>query len=240
MKILIATESYYPNISGVAVFSHNIAKKMVERGHHVYVIAPSPKFKEFIETVDGVKIFRLRSKINRFRQGYYISKNPFKSVKKIMNEVKPDVVHLQDPAMIAFAVMYQCRRLKIPVVTTNHFSLEYVISYLPWLKPIHFLLLYILTHYLNWFYAKGDVLTCPSETIAQYFRSTGIKIKVKVISNGVDLSRFMPYYGDLDSVRRRFKIPLQRKIVLYVGRLDVDKKVNQVVLATPTVLQKTL
>lgn len=239
MKILIASESYYPNISGVAVFSHNLAQKMVQRGHEVSVIAPSPKFTYYEENYEGVKIFRLPSRRNKFRREHFNSKMPFKFVKKIFKDIRPDIVHLQDPMLISVATMYQAKRLKIPIVITNHFSLEYIVSYLPWLKPIHFLILYILTNYLNWFYAKGDMLTCPTKTIADHFSRTGVKVKIEVISNGVDLSRFMPRYGNSFLARRRFNIPFKKAIVLYVGRLDIDKKVKEIIIAAKKVLSKT-
>lgn len=238
MKILIASESYYPNISGVAVFSHNLAKKMVEKGHRVYVIAPSPKFTPYEEMCDGVKIYRLPSKINRYRHGFYISKSPNRKVQKILREIHPDIIHLQDPAMICFSALIEAKKQNIPIVITNHFFLEYVVSYLPYLKPIHFIILFILTHYLNWFYAKADVLTCPTKTIAEHFIKTGIKIKVEVISNGVDLSRFMPYYGDSDLVCQKFNIPYKLPLILYVGRLDAEKNVIQIVKAAPEVENK--
>ena len=134
MKILIATESYYPNISGVAVFTHNLSKKMQSQNHEIFVIAPSPNFKEYEEKIDGVRIFRLASKVNKFRQGYYVSKFPFLKVAKIIRKIKPDIIHLQDPVMISFSAMREAKKLKIPIVVTNHFSLEYVISYLPTVK----------------------------------------------------------------------------------------------------------
>lgn len=238
MKILIATESYYPNISGVAVFAHNLAKKMVQNSHEVFVIAPSPKFKSYIEKVDGIKIFRLESKINRFREGYFVSKWPFKAVRKIINEVQPDVIHIQDPALISLATLRSARRKKIPIVVTNHFSLEYVVSYLPALKIIHPLFLRIATVYLEWFYGKCDLLTCPTKTVAKRFREDKIKTKIEVISNGVDLSRFMPYYGKDYVTRNKFKIPLNIPLVLFVGRLDVDKDLKTLIKAVPFVLEK--
>ncbi len=234
---MIATESYYPNISGVAVFSHNLAKKMVERGHQVYVIAPSAKFTEHTEVVDGVKIFRLASKINRFRQGYYISRWPFAKTSKIMVQVKPDVVHLQDPAMISIGALRAARRMKIPIVVTNHFSLEYVVSYLPWLKLINPFFIRIGIRYLNWFYSKCNVLTCPTETVAKRFRQINHRLQIEAISNGVDLSRFMPYYGDSAQERNKFKIPANLPIILYVGRLDIDKRIADLVKALPEVLK---
>lgn len=235
MKILISTESYYPNISGVAVFSHNLAKKMVKRGHEVFVIAPSPKFSPYSERVDGVKIFRLASRKNKFRHGYYISKNPYHFVKRIINKTKPDIVHLQDPAMISLAALKVARKNKIPVVVTNHFSLEYVVSYLPKLKIFHPLITLAMKIYLNWFYNQCQVLTCPSKTIARQFKGPITKVRLEVISNGVDLSRFMSYYGDREITCRRYKIPTNKKIILYVGRLDLDKKIDLIIAAAPKI-----
>ena len=45
MKIIIATESYYPNIDGGAIAQHNLAKELKKRGHQVAVIAPGYSFK---------------------------------------------------------------------------------------------------------------------------------------------------------------------------------------------------
>lgn len=231
MKILIATESYYPNISGVAVFSHQLAKKMVQRGHRVFVIAPSPKYAAFTEKIDGIAIYRLKSKNNPFRQGYFISRFPFFKVAKLIRKIQPDVIHLQDPAAICLATLMAARRRKIPVVATNHFSLEYVISYLPFLKVFHFLLLKILLWYLGLFYNRCRMLTFPTKTVVQFFAKKHLKAKSTVISNGVDLSRFMPYYGGREIIKRKYKIPLKKPIVLYVGRLDVDKRTEILIRA---------
>lgn len=239
MKILIGTESYTPNISGVAVFTQNLARKMARRGHKVYIIAPSPKFKKFEENDEGIKIFRVSSKVNRFRQGYFISKNVGKEIPPILEEVSPDIVHLQDPAMISLTLLRLARKKKIPVVVTNHFSLEYIVSYLPLLKIIHPLILIVMKIYLNWFYNQCQVLTCPTKTIAKQFKGPITRVTLKVISNGVDLSRFMPYYGDSNLIRRRWKVPKEKLVVLYVGRLDVDKNVEVLIKAIPLVLKKT-
>jgi len=238
LKILIATESYYPNISGVAVFSHNLAKRMQENGHKVFVIAPLSNFREHQEVVDGVKIFRLESKKNKFRDGYFVSKFPFKKVAKIIEKIKPDVIHLQDPVMISLGALFKARKMKIPVVVTNHFSLEYIISYVPALKFINPVFLAIATRYLNWFYGKCNILTCPTKTVADRFLQSGVKTKVKVVSNGVDLSRFMPHFGDTNIIKRKFGIPISKPIILYVGRVDIDKNLITLIKSIPFVVKK--
>lgn len=238
MKILIATETYYPNVSGVAVFSHNLAKKMVEKGHQVFVIAPSPKFEEYKEKMDRVEIFRLKSKVNRFRNGYYVSKFPFIKTAKILEEIRPDVIHLQDPAWIALSTLLKAKKMNIPIVVTNHFSLEYLLSYVPYLSFASPIFMKIVGGYLNWFYGKCDVLTCPTKVVADNFQHHRVQSKIKVISNGVDVSRFLPHYADANLIKRRYKIPLQKPIILYLGRLDVDKNMDTYIKSIPFVLQK--
>ena len=61
MRIVIATAVYYPMINGVAVFSHNLAVGLVERGHEVMVICPSQTGKNYTRTVDGVETVYLKS-----------------------------------------------------------------------------------------------------------------------------------------------------------------------------------
>ncbi len=47
MKILLATESYYPNIDGGAIAQHNLTQSLKKRGHDVSVIAPGHSFRKY-------------------------------------------------------------------------------------------------------------------------------------------------------------------------------------------------
>ena len=62
MRILIANETYPPDINGAARFTENLARGLASRGHHVAVIAPGTKFKDEIEEESpNLEIFRIRS-----------------------------------------------------------------------------------------------------------------------------------------------------------------------------------
>ena len=49
MKILLATESYYPNIDGGAVAQYNLMGELKKLGHEPIVIAPGKSFRNYIE-----------------------------------------------------------------------------------------------------------------------------------------------------------------------------------------------
>ena len=81
MKILFATESYYPNIDGGAIAQHNLALELGKRGHEISVIAPGYSYKNTIEKEDGTTIFRTKGiKLPLYMNGrYHFSLFPYLS-----------------------------------------------------------------------------------------------------------------------------------------------------------------
>lgn len=239
MKILITSESYYPNVSGVAVFVHYLAQNLVKRGHQVFIITPGdkkqPKYKKEIK--NGVIIYRLKSVYNPFRKGYRFTLFPYVSVKKIINEINPDVIHMQDPSPICISALFICRH-KIPIIITNHFSLDYILSYIKLPKPFDQYLAEIFSRYLHWFYKYAAILTCPTPTVAKYLKAKNIHADAVAISNGVNLEQFFPYYGDMENFKTKYNIPPNKKMILHVGRFDKDKRIEVLIKAIPIVLKE--
>lgn len=229
MKILISTESYYPTISGVAVFSRYLALGLLKRGHEVHVVCPATKFSTYTESDEGIIIHRIRAVKNPFRPKLKVSFLPKSAVAKLFTELKPDIVHLQDPTGISSQVLKQCRKHGIPVVATNHFSFDYVLSYLPLLKPFHKILAKVLERYLVKFYNQCNYLTFPSETIREDFKSQKLLTKSEAVSNGVNLEQFFPDYN-FDDILLKYHLP-KNPIILHVGRLDQDKSADVIITA---------
>ena len=90
MRILLATESYYPNIDGGAVAQHHLAKKLAEYGHEVRVIAPGLTFKNNLEQDDSTTIFRTKGLTLPLYMNnrYHFSPSPIFQVEKIIKTLK--------------------------------------------------------------------------------------------------------------------------------------------------------
>jgi len=174
-------------------------------------------------------VHRIRAIKNPFRPKLKVSFLPKSAVVKLFNEIKPDLVHIQDPTSISSQVLKLCKRHRVPVVATNHFSFQYVLSYLPWLKPFHPIIGQMLENYLFKFYNKCDFLTFPTETIRQQFINQKLRTQSIAISNGVNLENFFPSYN-YDEIRLKYHLPLN-PIVIHVGRLDQDKSANVIIKA---------
>lgn len=240
MRILIGTDNFYPNVNGAARFSYEFTKGLVKLGHEVSVIAPSTKFKDLVSKHKGMTIYGVRSVMipkiihpSGMRVPLTINS---KQVKKWVEEIKPDVIHIQDHFMIGYQISKVGRKMGIPIVGTNHFMPENFIHYLypPDFakKPLSKL---AWRQFIN-VYKNLDLITTPTETAANLIRNLGLKKNIISISCGIDLNRFNSK-SQGDYLRKRFKITSSKPVVLFVGRLDKEKKLDQVIRAFTNVLK---
>jgi len=240
MKVLLSTESFPPNVSGVATATVNLAENLTKAGHEAFVLTPG----ETQETTPDkgfskYRVYRLKSIANPFRHGYRVTFVSDAEIEKLVLEIKPDIIHLQDPATIGQALRRVGKKLGIPVVITNHFSLEYAMSYLKALSPFIPLFRATLIEYLVLFYNKCDTVVTPTETFRKQIVSWGVKKPVYAVSNGIRMEKFLTHAPDeqIDSTRTKFGLP-EKPTVLYLGRIDKDKSIEVLVRAVPAVLKK--
>jgi len=237
MKVVIGSESFYPNVSGVAVTTMNLASHLAGRGYEVTLIVPSPSRQSYREQLaEGLTVQRIGSFSNPFRKGFRVTFFPRALVGRILDQCAPDVIHLQDPASIGCALLSEAGKRRIPVVISHHFTLDYVLAYLRFLKPIHGPLRRWLTSRMIRFYNSCRYVITPSQTVKNQLELAGLKTRIKVVSNGVDLNRFFAYEPP-SSIRAALHLPNQ-PIVLYVGRIDPDKSLDTLIGAVPIVLAR--
>lgn len=224
MKILIAADLFPPVINGVSTFSSNLAAGMAARGHEVVVIAPSQTGKKHTETVDGYTIERTASLVFPFYQRLRVSTTPGREINKIIKNFEPDVIHIQMILAIGYSVLQTGQKMKIPIISTNHAVPENVIDNIRLLAPFSRPISAMLEHYAKRFHGNAQYITAPTQSAIAMFgdKYDKIKIPVKAVSNGIDLSVFYPAKPSL-AIYKKYNIPQDIPILLYVGRLDGEK-----------------
>ncbi|MEI6850799.1 MAG: glycosyltransferase [Candidatus Saccharibacteria bacterium] len=238
MKILIASDLYWPVFNGVSMFSRNLARGLADRGHEVLVIAPSQTGKRYVEVDGNYKIARTATIVFPFYQNFRISLSPYREVKKIINEFEPDVIHIQMLLMIGQAVMKYGNKCDIPIVSTNHAIPENLMDNLKMLAPISRPINFVLKRYGMRFHSKADFVTMPTQSAIDMFKKEAKKLTVPLVpvSNGIDLSRFT--VGEPpEGVIEKFKLPTDRPIITFVGRVDAEKHVSVLVNALNRILK---
>jgi glycosyltransferase involved in cell wall biosynthesis len=226
MKILIAADTFYPHVNGASYFTQRLAFYLQQRGHQVLVIAPSRTFRnEFY--IHGTPIQGIRSVSVFVYKGFRVSL-PFLmggTVKKVIASYAPDIVHVQGHFFLCRAVLKKAKKEGLPTVGTNHFMPENLAHY------FH-LPAFAMKWLLDWswkqfrsVFEEIDVITTPTRIAAELLEQIGLHKEVLPISCGIDLNRFCPS-SNKTGFARKYGLPENRKILLYVGRLDKEKHVD--------------
>jgi glycosyltransferase involved in cell wall biosynthesis len=164
-----------------------------------------------------VKIINVSSITFPFYREYRITLPRSKKFYEELDKFNPDVIHVHSPFTIARSALAYAKKKQIPVIATHHTDFLKYLSYYKagFLKPLG------LAIYKN-IYNRIDLVTTPSVQMSEVLIKQGIK-NVKTIPWGVDLSRFNPRFR---SEKWRTEITggdINKKILLYVGRLTWEK-----------------
>lgn len=230
MKILLATESYWPNLDGGSVFERNLVTGLGELDHEVRVVAPSPTGKAYVETDRRSDIHRLRSYQVPGKFGKLGARGtirPTGPVRKLVDGFRPDVIHIHNPFGIGRAALRAGQQFRIPVVTTNHNMPENTVGNFP-LAGVIRRLPNIDDRLWRWqlrFLNQANFVTSPTKTAVDMLVAHGLTVPHRPISNGVDLEKYTPTAGDPAGLAKRLHLP-KKPIVLYMGRIDGEKRLD--------------
>jgi phosphatidylinositol alpha 1,6-mannosyltransferase len=219
MRIAIITESFPPDVNGVAHCVVRVAENLVRAGHHPLVIAPesardtSDADAEFPYPVERVPSIPLPG-YPTFRLGL-----PTPKTRRAITRHGTEVVHLASPAALGAWGSHVAKALDLPMVAVYQTDLpNYARAYRlgrateafawRWLRDIH--------------NAAGRTLA-PSSMTAAELDAHGIE-RVWLWGRGVDTVRFQP--AKRDERLRAELAPDGEVIVGYVGRLATEKRVD--------------
>jgi glycosyltransferase involved in cell wall biosynthesis len=233
MRILIASHTYAPHLNGQAVFTTNLAEGLVKRGHQVYVLLPGIDRPDE-EVHNNVHILGTSAVDLRFiHKDLSIALCESKQMRDIFERIHPDLVHVQDPAPVSQMLVREARKRGIPVVATHHPGPAIWAPYLPGenfvvQKGLVPLVWKGFLDYLN----QADMVTAPSRAAARMLLQHGLSVPVRPVSCGVELQQFnMSLNKDRQALRDHFGLPQEKKVFVYVGRLDEEKRVDVLIHA---------
>ncbi|WP_022904856.1 glycosyltransferase [Curtobacterium sp. B8] len=130
LRVLIAADTFPPDVNGAATFAEQLAVGLAERGHEVHVVAPafSRHHGSFEEEHRGVQLVVHRLKSYKWPTHAWLRFVWPWSVRKltapIFDAVRPDVVHIQSHIVVGRGVAREAHDRGIRVVATNHFMPE--------------------------------------------------------------------------------------------------------------------
>jgi len=221
LRVAVVSETWPPEINGVAVTMHRLAVELGRRGHSIQVVRPrqaGPVANEenaFEQTLTrGLPI----PAYPHLRMGL-----PAKRLLvRLWEHQRPDIVHVATEGPLGWSAMQAARKLKLPVSSdfrTNfhQYGQHYGVGKLT----------KVIAKYLRKFHNQTHFTTVPTTKLRSELQAMGFE-RLEVLSRGVDTERFSPTHRS-DALRQRWGVTPLTRAYLYVGRLAVEK--NPVLLA---------
>lgn len=234
MRIVQLTQSYPPMLSGAALFAQRLSEGLSTRGHQVLVLTASDQMEPYRTVKGDLSIDRYRSRNNPLRVGQRFAGWPHRAIIRGLEEFSPDIIHLHDPFQFALSALGYASKKSVPIIFTTHQLPWFLSPYLPDMIGIKLKVERMMWSYAKWFLRQCTTVIAPTQTVARVIKKN-TWIDPVTISYGVDLDTYNNAETHIErrlELFRQLGIPDEMPIILYVGRLDVDKQVADVIEGT--------
>ncbi|GAA3735924.1 glycosyltransferase involved in cell wall biosynthesis [Spinactinospora alkalitolerans] len=238
-RILIATDTYPPDVNGAGYFTYRLATGLAARGDDVHVVCASAAGRPRVEHADGVTLHRLRSAsvLVHPTMRTAVPLGVTGHVARIIDRLAPHVVHAQSHFTISRAAIRGARTSGTPVVLTNHFMPDNLFAHAHVPDRLHTLVGALAWRDMIRIAYEADCVTTPTERAARLLSAKGFSRPIEAVSCGIDLERFQPRPDKRREARRHFDLP-DRETMVFVGRLDEEKRIDDLIRAMPGLLDR--
>lgn len=225
MRIMIVTDQYPPMVGGVPTVTRGLAVDFANRGHQVWVVAPSYGPRDVRRSEHKVRVYRFSSFEWPTYEGMRIPFLPFGPIRNLLKKSDPDIIHIHSPVVLGNIAQILAGGLRKPVIATNHYlpiNMSRSLMSDPFISK-HFS--NVTYSYLVHFCNRCEYVTAPTQTALDLLYKHGLRAPAQAISNGIDLKKYTPGPRDLETLRR-FELPADRPLIIHVNRLSEEKRVD--------------
>ena len=222
LRIAIVTETFPPEVNGVAMTLGRIVKGLVQRGHSVQLIRPRQSTDNGPSTLEGVEEVLARGiqipTYKDLRLGLPLQSR----LTRLWTEKRPDVVHVVTEGPLGRSAVMAARNLRLPITSSFHtnfhnYSQHYGIG----------LLKTLIDRYLRKLHNLSDATMVPTKAMMQELQGRGYN-NVMILSRGVDTHLFSPAKRSQE-LRESWGASPDDVVVLLVGRLAKEKNIDLVI-----------
>ncbi|MUL42506.1 glycosyltransferase family 4 protein [Streptomonospora sp. PA3] len=239
LRILIAADTYPPDVNGAAYFTYRLATGLAARGHDVHVVCASPTGEPGVRVRSGVTMHYLRSVSvlvhETMRTTLPAGINGHLS--RLIERLRPHVVHAQSHFTASRTAIARARLAGVPVVLTNHFMPDNLFAHAHIPERLHSMVGTLAWRDMVRVAHAADHVTTPTERAAALLTEKGFDRPVEAVSCGIDLERFHPRPAERGAARERFGLP-DRDTLAFVGRLDEEKRIDDLIRALALVAER--
>ena len=223
LRIAVVTETYPPEINGVAMSVHRLVEGLQGRGHDLQLLRP----RQHPGDVAGASAGAAAGIQELLLPGLPIPRYPGlrlglpakRALLALWRARRPDVVHIATEGPLGWSALQAARLLRLPVTSdfrTNFqaYSRHYGIGWLG--RPI--------LAYLRLFHNRTAATMVPTQALAGELARSGLR-HLRVVGRGVDAARFDPARRSA-ALRQAWGVAPQTLVLACVGRLAPEKNLG--------------
>ncbi len=225
MNICLIIDNVFPSFGGLGKTTERFSLALKKKGHKITVITARRNNQKEVDNIRGIKIYHVKSKKMPFALKEYPMLQAVpeeEELKKILIEEKIEIIHLLSYAKMGKTTLKVAKGLKIPLIFGLHVQPENL------LKPIHLnfgIFRRIVINRLKLMCESGYGTITPTEFSKKLISDYGIKNKIFVISNGINLKEFNNKKTSDKAFKKKYGLKGKR-FILYVGRIMQDKNIK--------------
>lgn len=216
LRVAIFSDSVLPVLNGVSVSVNALVMELRNQGHSVHVFAPRyPHHREA-----DPNTYRFRAIETPWTKGFPIAYPPFLRMLRKFRRHDFDIIHTHTIGILGFVGLRWAESHEIPIVSTYHTLYDRYAHYVPFL-PRRYARFKIAKH-TSFYYNSVDHVITPSEASERWLRRHAVQKPVTIVPTGAKPRVHL----DRSEVRQAFNIPPEHRIMLWAGRLAIEKNME--------------
>jgi len=225
MKVGLFTDTYYPQINGVATSVLMLKENLTAQGHQVYVFTTTDP--DALQ--DEVNVYRLPS--IPFASARRLGMFYHPSMAKTIKGLGLDLIHTHTEFSLGIFGRTMARELKIPTVHTMHTIYEDYTHYIVKFSALDGIAKSAARKLSSRFCNAADAVIVPTGKVRDLLQTYGVDRDISIIPTGIELDKFAK--GNYDpAVTRKLRAGLgvdeKDKVLLYIGRMSEEKNIGEI------------
>jgi glycosyltransferase involved in cell wall biosynthesis len=223
MFLALVTETYPPEVNGVAMTLQRLVRGLASRGHRLQIIRPR-QGKADPADQDGAQHLLVRGIPLPRYQGLRLGLPAAGAIASRWRGDRPDIVHIATEGPLGCSALGVAQRLGIAVSSSFHTNFH------QYGKHYGYGMLHrVVSGHLRRLHNRAGVTLVPSLDVREALVADGFQ-RVAVLARGVDAQLFNPQRRS-DDLRRQWGADAATPVVAYVGRIAQEKNLPLAVRA---------
>jgi len=238
MNIAIFTDTYFPDINGVASSVYTLSTELRKRGHNVYVFTVS-------EPRSARKKMEEESSVYRFPSIPIIFLKPKRAASpfsirlmRLIKKFKIDIIHTQTEFFMGYMAKGASTSYRLPIVHTFHTMYE---DYLHYIANGKLITPAMARRYSRTFCQFASAVIAPTEKTADFLRRCEVSRPIYVIPTGINLEPFSRDSHPKEAclvLKKKLNLDPSWPIILCLGRIAQEKSLDMAISAMPGILKR--